>query len=179
MAIPIPDETILGILAAKPQHGYELLARFQSPRELGLVWTMSTSQLYAVLKRLETNGLIRGRDIETGEAPTRRQFTIRTAGRRQLAAWMHEPKLSSSVRQIRVQFMSKLYISRLLGVPTARLIERQKRACLKQHSKLLAQQKDSLKDMERLVLGFVIGQLDSVIGWLDHCEEKMPEISLS
>jgi DNA-binding PadR family transcriptional regulator len=53
MRVPVPDELILGLLAAEPMHGYQILARFEAPSELGRVWTMSRSQVYAVLKRLE------------------------------------------------------------------------------------------------------------------------------
>src|SRR5690606_23175949 len=109
MAIPVPDETILGILAAEPQHGYQLLARFQSKADLGRVWTLSTSQLYAVLKRLEGQRAVRGKTRRSADAPPRREYAITAAGRRQLEAWLAETQLSASIRQVRVQFISRLY----------------------------------------------------------------------
>ena len=51
-----PDETLLGLLAAQTRHGYELQECFRDPAQLGEVWNLSTSQLYAVLKRLEQQG---------------------------------------------------------------------------------------------------------------------------
>lgn len=178
MPVPVPDETILGILAAQPQHGYQLLARFQSRADLGRVWTMSTSQLYAVLKRLESSGLIRGKEVESSEAPTRREYAVTAAGRRRFSGWLQETKLSSSIRQVRVQFISRLYVARLLGLSTGRMVERQRRACEVQRQKLLLARTKSAQ-MEGLVLDFVIGQLDAVVEWLDRCEEMLPQISFT
>ncbi len=176
MAIPIPDETILGILAAEPQHGYQLLARFQSKADLGRVWTLSTSQLYAVLKRLEAEGLIRGKTVQSGDAPPRREYSPTAAGRRRLDAWLQAPELSASVRQVRVQFISRLYVARMLGLPTQALVELQRSVCEKQLRQLLAT-RQAAPEMEALVLDFVIGQLEAVITWLDQCEERLAQIA--
>jgi DNA-binding PadR family transcriptional regulator len=178
MSIPVPDETILGILAAEPQHGYQLLVRFQSKADLGRVWTLSTSQLYAVLKRLENEGLIRGRDVEAGEGPTRREYSATAAGRRRLDAWLGDTQLSSSIRQVRVQFISRLYVARMLGRSTRGLVGRQRAVCDAQRRKLLAA-KAAAPEMEQLVLDFVLGQLDAVLSWLDTCEERLHQITLA
>jgi len=175
VAIPVPDETILGILAAEPQHGYQLLARFQSKADLGRVWTLSTSQLYAVLKRLEAEGLIRGKTRPSGDAPPRREYSPTAAGRRRLDAWLEEPQLSASVRQVRVQFMSRLYVARMLGRPTQALVEQQRAVCEKQLRQLQTAQRGA-PEMEALVLDFVVGQLEAVIAWLDQCEARLPQI---
>jgi hypothetical protein len=92
-----------------------------------------------------------------------------------LDAWLNQTQLSSSIRQVRVQFISRLYVARMLGRSTRRLVERQRTVCEAQRSKLLAARKTS-DDMEQLVLDFVLGQLEAVIEWLDHCEERLPQI---
>ena len=61
MSTLTPDETILGLIAIQTCYGYELIETFRSSSELGDIWKMSTSQIYAVLKRLERVGLIDGR----------------------------------------------------------------------------------------------------------------------
>ncbi|MCW5874048.1 MAG: PadR family transcriptional regulator [Anaerolineales bacterium] len=177
MAIPVPDETILGILAAEPQHGYQLLARFQSKADLGRVWTLSTSQLYAVLKRLEADGLIRGKTVRSSDAPPRREYSPTAAGRRRLDAWLETPQLSASVRQVRVQFISRLYVARMLGRSTQDLVDEQRGVCEKQLRQLQVAQL-AAPEMEALVLDFVIGQLQAVITWLDRCQERLGDITL-
>ena len=119
MSIPTPDETLLGLLAATPQHGYQLLECFRDARQLGSVWNLSTSQVYAVLKRLERTGLITGLAAQSEDAPVRFIYRLTQAGQARLDSWLHESSPSASVRAVRVEFLSRLYIARLLDVPTA------------------------------------------------------------
>ena len=80
----LPDETLLGLLAAHAQHGYQLIDCFRDPAQLGNVWSLGTSQIYAVLKRLETQGLIAGRAVESADAPTRVEYSLTEAGMQSL-----------------------------------------------------------------------------------------------
>ncbi|MCW5876774.1 MAG: helix-turn-helix transcriptional regulator [Anaerolineales bacterium] len=179
MRVPLPDETILGLLAAAPQHGYQLLAHFEAKAELGRVWTLSRSQLYAVLKRLEATGAARGQDFSSGSSPTRRVYTLTGAGRRQLDAWLGQAPLSASMRQIRVQFISRLYIARLLDLPLDDLLERQRAACQAQLAHLQAALAEASSPTEALVLDFVSGQIEAALDWLDRCEALVADPTTS
>ena len=53
-----PEFALLGLLAIKPAHGYDLYQQLIT--DLGQVWHLSQSQAYAILKRLETRGDIFG-----------------------------------------------------------------------------------------------------------------------
>jgi len=171
---PVPDEVILGLLAAQPQHGYDLLDRFRSRAHLGRVWTLSTSQLYAVLKRLEREGLVVGQRRESPGAPPRIEYTVTEAGLHCLHCWLHEPRPSPSIRRIRVEFLSRLYVARLLGIPSTELVERQRAICTEQRDRLLAERQQAASGVEALALDFVIGQLDAALRWLERCNESLP-----
>ncbi len=95
-----PDETLLGLLAARSQHGYQLLDTFRNPDQLGLVWNLGTSQLYAVLKRLESQGLIAGQQVDSPDAPPRTDYALSEAGRARLTAWLYDAQPSSSIRRV-------------------------------------------------------------------------------
>jgi len=164
-----PDDTLLGLLAAHARHGYQLLEAFRDPSQLGEVWNLSTSQLYAVLKRLAANGLIAGQDITSPDAPTRTEYTLTPAGLARLQAWLDEHP-SSSIRQVRVEFLSRLYIARLLNIPTIPIVRRQKAACRQQRDDLLQQRALIAPGVGFLALELVIAQLDAVLGWIDRCE---------
>jgi DNA-binding PadR family transcriptional regulator len=170
----VPDEVILGLLVAQPQHGYELLDRFRSPDHLGRIWTMSTSQLYAVLKRLEQKGLITGQQVESSAAPPRIEYTVTDAGLKRLEAWLNEPRPSTSIHRIRVVFLSRLYIASLLGIPPDDIIRHQRTVCLVQRDRLLKERQQSASAVETLTLDFVLGQLDAALQWLEHCETENP-----
>lgn len=165
-----PDWVILGLLAAQPCHGYQLLDTFRQPDQLGRVWHLSTSQLYAVLKRLEQKGWIEGQAILSGEMPPRTEYTLTPMGQQQLDQWLYEPSPSPSVRRVRVEFLSRLYIARLLNLPTAQIVSAQKKACQEQKQLLMEQQTQGLPGMGLLALEFVIFQLEAVLQWIDRCE---------
>src|SRR5258708_19398538 len=102
------DETLCGLWAAGSRHGYELLDCFSDPAQLGEVWHLSTSQLYAVLKRLETQKLIEGRQVLVADAPTRTKYTLTEQGQAHLEACLQETRPSPSIRRVRVEFLSRL-----------------------------------------------------------------------
>jgi len=165
-----PDETILGLLAVRVRHGYELLDCFRDSSQLGEVWNLSTSQLYAVLKRLESQGLTEGQAVLVPDAPTRTEYRLTSAGQARLQAWLNELLPSASINRVRVEFLSRLYIARLLDIPTASIVERQKAACLEKKTELLACLDKAEPGIGLLTLELVIAQLDVILQWLDRCE---------
>ena len=165
-----PDDTLLGLLAAHSQHGYQLLEVFRDPDRLGRVWYVSTSQLYAVLKRLEQQGLIAGTQIACADAPPRTEYTLTDAGRARLDAWLDEPSPSPSLRRIRVEFLSRLYIAGLLGRPAGPIIARQRAACQRRLDGLRARREQPPQRVGDLALEMVRAQLEAIVEWLDLCE---------
>src|SRR5258705_6173077 len=165
-----PDETILGLLAQQPRHGYELLDCFRDPGQLGEVWKLSTSQLYAVLKRLEAQRLTEGHEVLVPDAPARTEYRLTNAGEVRLQGWLNELSPSASVNRVRVEVLSRLYIARLIGVPTIPIVERQRASCLKRKSELIACLNSAVPGVGRLTLELVIAQVEVILQWLDRCE---------
>jgi DNA-binding PadR family transcriptional regulator len=172
-----PDHTILGLLAAKPQHGYQILESFNDPQQLGSVWRMSTSQIYAVLKRLETQGWISGHELASQNAPSRIEYAIADKGRKHLLNWLHDPHPSSSIRRVRVEFLSRLYITRLLGLPIETVILHQHTACKNERDRLLQLQQEQAVDVGWLTSELVIAQLEAILQWIDRCALAFQPIS--
>jgi PadR family transcriptional regulator AphA len=79
---------ILGLLAIKPWSTYELAQ--QMDRSLGRIWPRAQSKLYEEPKKLVARGLACGSEEQVGQR-SRTVYTITTAGRRSLAAWLREP----------------------------------------------------------------------------------------
>jgi len=166
----VPDEVILGLLQYQPAHGYELLSWFTSCEYLGRIWSMSTSQIYAVLKRLEDQDAIAGQEVPTPDAPTRKEFSITKKGEKSLHAWLNDAKPSASIHRIRVEFISRLFIAELLGLSKQLIIQHQKAACEGVLEKIKKQKLLTESPTEVLTLNFVIGQLESALNWLANCE---------
>jgi len=171
MKRPVPDQVILGLIKAKPAHGYELLDKFNSQAHLGRIWTMSTSQLYAVLKRLEESSLITGMQIETEGAPPRIIYTITGSGEDDLLNWLFDPDPPTSVHRLRIMFLSRLYIADILNLPVAPIFANQRKVCIDQIEKFQLEKAYVGSKLEMLTIGFIIGQLESAIEWLVEAEK--------
>jgi DNA-binding PadR family transcriptional regulator len=170
MSTLTPDDVLLGLLAERTRHGYELLAAFRDPAQLGRVWTLSTSQLYAVLKRLEAGEYIVGRQFASENAPTRTEYAVTQLGARRLYEWLHKPP-SASVRRVRVEFLSRLYVAQALNVPVRPLIAAQRAACL--GALALLQAETCTTPMHQLADRFQIAQLEAILRWLDGCQQVL------
>lgn len=76
---------LLGLLAMRPQSGYELTRAFDV--SLANVWSAKHSQIYPELAKLKTHGL-----VKVGASGVRgsKRYTITPAGRAALVRWLTE-----------------------------------------------------------------------------------------
>lgn len=166
--MPTPDELILALLCAQPQHGYAVAEAFADPERLGLIWDMSVSQVYKVLKRLEQAGLLDGTDIPVAAAPNRTEYRITAAGRDVLNKWLDEPNPSPSIRHVRVVFLSRMYAAHALQRPIAGIVQRQIQQCEQQRAVVAAEYEAAQTDPARWALGLHLHQIDAVLAWLSR-----------
>ena len=164
--VPFPQVILLGFLMPGPQHGYRLHQEFE--RELGQVWYIGRSQLYAYLKQLAGAGLVRVETEPSDSYPPRKVYRLMPAGERAFQRWLKEP--TPFLRQIRIEFLARLYFYRRLSLPgMEELIARQKAVLA---ARIGGQQRaaEEAEDVfTRLVAEFRQGQLEAVIRWLDRC----------
>ena len=101
---------LLGLLDQKPAHGYELFKRVADPEDVGMIWRVKMSNLYAQLNKLERDGLISGTFQPGSSHPSRVEFTISKKGKESLENW-----LTMTVphhRGLRQEFMLKYFFLR-------------------------------------------------------------------
>jgi len=170
MSLPTPDETLLGLLAFAPQHGYQLLEIFQDPGALGRVWKLSTSQLYAVLKRLHEQGFIRGEEVFSADAPPRTVYSITPAGQAHMQTWLDEPHPSPSVRRVRVECLSRLYVARILNMSIIDILHHQKITSEHKYQQLTAQRQPGDSSTGSLALELEIAQVEAILRWITQME---------
>ncbi len=170
MSALTPDEAILGLLAVQARHGYELLECFRSDQQLGRVWNLSSSQIYAVLKRLERERWIAGRVVTSEHAPPRTEYTLTQAGEQHLLDWLFESQPSPSIRRIRVEFLSRLYVAWQLNLPTEAVVRHQRESCVAQLAQLAEEREHAAPGIDLLTLEFHISQLEAVLRWIQRCD---------
>lgn len=80
---------ILGLLASEPRSGYDI--KKEVAERISHFWNESVGHLYPVLRRLLETGLVTRTSHRGGARPTRHEYAITEAGRRELEAWLREP----------------------------------------------------------------------------------------
>jgi len=153
---------VLGYLLGGPAHGYELLARLHA--DLGRIWRVAPSQLYATLDRLERRGLIVGTREEQENRPARIRYTLTPQGEELFWRWVLSPV--PRLRLLRTELLPKLFF--LLRLAPDRAPE------------LLSAQREVLRDLEEKVRGeapqdpfgqalrsFRLHQLAAGLAWID------------
>ncbi len=168
-----PEYALMGLLAQQPAHGYDLHQRLLA--DLGQVWHISQSQLYNLLKRLETQADIVAALVEQPRRPDRRVFQLTDRGRTRFEKWLGTPT-GSSIRAIRVEFITRLYfISQSSPGDVDALIDIQVEETSRgvvRLQKMLAEL-DPEQVFNRLGLELRINQLSSILDWLDKCRSAI------
>jgi PadR family transcriptional regulator AphA len=163
-----PQPALLGLLMSRPQHGYELYQEFS--RELGRVWQIGMSQLYAQLKLLESADLVTSKTEPQPNRPPRKVYYLTDEGRELFLDWVQQP--TTHLHHMRLEFLARLYFFRRLSLPgVEQLVSQQKAVCQDQIERFDELAAEAQDDFRRLVLEFRRGQLEAAVHWLDRCLE--------
>jgi DNA-binding PadR family transcriptional regulator len=98
---------LLGLLDQKPAHGYELFKRIADPEDVGMIWRVKMSNLYAQLNKLERDGMISGPFQPGSVHPSRVEFTISKKGKDIYEQWL--TTIVTHPRDLRPLFLLKLF----------------------------------------------------------------------
>ena len=168
---------ILGILAEKDLHGYELKSNFDE--KVGEFWSLNYGQIYSTLDRLEKEDLVTHDRQAQDKRPDRKIFSITPQGRSELDKWLSTPV--NRVRALRDEFFIKLvFMDKSCPGPILELIEKQKVLYLK-HMNRLTHRKVALKKEAKDLSGLTTELLmdaglfhaEADIKWLNLCESKI------
>lgn len=159
------DKVALGFLMSGPAHGYDLHGRVA--RELGPVWHIGMGHLYNTLRDMERAGWVQSTPFSQADRPPRRIYAITPAGREVFLDWVRRPV--PAVRDIRTEFLAKLYFLRALGLAGwTELVEAQKALLSARLAQLEAQHAcTDPAAFYRLVLDLRRRQTRTVLEWLE------------
>lgn len=163
---------LLGVIRQSPIHAYDLAKKLGSQEELSIIWRFNQSQLYAVLEKIERNGLIQS-EIKAGAAfPFRKVYSLTEKGDKLFNQWKAEPV--EHPHNLRSDFMAKLYF--LKDEPQVQfesVIHAQIAVCEKWldnfHKRTDGLPADSA--YPKMVFDFRIKSLEAMIDWLNSCLE--------
>jgi DNA-binding PadR family transcriptional regulator len=163
---PSIEIALLGFLRPGPRHGYSIHQEATVKTGLGLVWLLKQGSLYATLAKFEEQGLIQGSLEYQDIRPARRVFQLTDQGVKAFEEWL--TTAVATPRQMRQEFMAKLYFARKEGPEmVARLVKGQKAVCTRWLEKQQAQAAALAPGAyEWLVCQYRIRQLESMLSWL-------------
>jgi DNA-binding PadR family transcriptional regulator len=169
---------ILGLLAQRPRHGYELRAAFEAVVGGDANWEVKPAQIYTTLERLEEAGLVeRTSDLGEGDEPSRRIYALRPAGEQALGEWFASGVTPEHQRD---EFYVKLMVALASGkADPARIIQTQ-RAHLYQELHAATALRDGYDKhhalAQVLLLDKVIMHLEADLRWLDMIEMRLDDV---
>lgn len=98
---------LLGFVAQGPIHGYDLHKKISDRQGIGLIWRIKQSHLYALLDKLEKEGLLVSKTLSGDAFPARKEFQITELGRRNFKTWLTSPVQHG--RDMRQEFLAKIF----------------------------------------------------------------------
>ena len=162
---------IMGLLAERPLHGYEVKNRFESL--LGGSWEVNFGQIYTTLQRLERDKLVEavGRRGDRGK----QAYRLTEVGSQALQEWLTRPE--SEPQQVREEIYLKLLLStRLANGRLDELLAAQRRVYLQRLKDLSElEERARLDGRDDLVLLFsgAILHTEADLKWTDAAAEEM------
>ena len=168
---------ILGLLAQKSRHGYELHSAFSTVMD-SATWDVKPAQIYTTLERLQESGLVQTKsDLGEGREPDRRIYAITRDGHEALKSWFNE---SVPTEHQRDEFYVKLMIGLISGeADPTRIIQTQRsRLFQEMHDATTQRDKyDPRLEMAKILLSDkAIMHLEADLRWLDMIEMRLETI---
>ena len=168
---------ILGLLAQRPRHGYELRAAFSVLVGGDENWDVKPAQIYTTLNRLEEAGLVIQQAIVKDGGPSKTIYRITDAGEQNLQEWF---AVGVTPMHQHDEFFIKLMTGLVSGAADpSRLIQTQ-RAHLYQDLHAATAQRDQYdrkKELAQILLmDKTIMHLEADIHWLDFAERRIEEL---
>ena len=168
---------LLGLLAQRPRHGYDLHAALEALAGGRETWDVKPAQIYATLSRLEASGMIARHDIVQDGGPARLTYAIMEAGRQELAAWLREPIAAQPERD---EFFLKLMLSLATDVVDPYTVLHAQRTGLYRQLHALTVRRTAMQAHTELayilLLDRALMQLEADIRWLDMIEARLDDI---
>ena len=169
------ETALLGFLIDNPMHGYELHKKISDLSGIGLVWKVKTGKLYAMLKKLEAQGLATTDTVKNGNRPAKTVFSATPKGEIIFIEWIKDPVKHG--REFRIKFLLKLYFSIIQNEKTTEnLIQKQIEETREWIKKAEEIQENGENEFKKIVTTYRLFQMRNLIDWMEWCGKFVREI---
>ncbi|MDQ3654080.1 MAG: PadR family transcriptional regulator [Chloroflexota bacterium] len=172
------EYALLGLIAQTAEgeiHGYDLSRSF-AEGALGRIIRLEPGMLYHYLKKLARDGYITSRVERQSGRPDRQVHTLTAEGDALLRAWIASPVRST--REIRLEFLVKLYLARAIDPRHAVTLVTGQRSVMRARGARLTEQvatpppPDADNAFGESVLRLRLSQTEAALAWLDTLPES-------
>ncbi len=168
---------VLGLLAQRPRHGYELRAAFEAVVGGEEYWDVKPSQIYTTLTRMEKSGLVEEQAVEQDGGPEKRIYAITKDGYKVLAEWFTD---GTTPEHQRDEFFIKLMLALVSqAADPQKLIDIQRTHLYRELHTITTQRTrvDPTRELAKvLFLDKVAMHLEADLRWLEMTEARLDEI---
>lgn len=168
---------ILGLLAQRPRHGYELRAAFSAVVGGDENWDVKPAQIYSTLNRLEEAGLVEECSTEQDGGPEKRIYAVTEPGRATLQEWFGSGVVPEHQRD---EVFVKLMTGLVSGAADLGKLVQIQRSVLYQELHAATTMRDGYNPRTEiaqiLLLDKSIMHLEADLRWLDITEMRLDEV---
>lgn len=162
---------VVGMLLGGPLHGYHICRRLGE--EIGSIWKLGKSQIYALLAKLEREGLVTHERVGQDNLPAKNIFRLTPEGEEVIKEWLEQPV--HHFRDMRLEFVTKLWFVRQTFPDRERaLIEKQLGVC-REKVKVFERLKESCgNQVKALSIEFRVAVIKATVSWLEGLLDSIP-----
>lgn len=168
---------ILGLLAQRPRHGYELRAAFEALAGGEELWQVKPAQIYTTLARLEEGGLVTEEELSQDGGPEKRVYGLTAQGRSELNEWFARGVEGEHQHD---EFFIKLMLSIDDEKADPYLVIRAQRSELYQELHDVTARRNAADPRRELAQIFLLDKtimhLEADLKWLDLLEARLDDI---
>lgn len=166
MSVPL---TLLGLLEREPSHGYDLKRDYDT--YFGRTKPLPFGQVYATLARLSRDGKVVPGEIEAGDGPDRKRYSITPEGKQEFETWLAEP--IEPEPHLQTVLFAKVVLALMLGRSAVKYLDVQRAAHL-QRMRQLTEQKRNDNLVGVLLADHGLFHLEADLRWIDMTAARLP-----
>ncbi len=163
MSVP---HSLLGLLERGPYHGYDLKREYDT--YFGRRRPLPYGQVYATLARLVRDGKVTPGEIESGDGPDRKRYSITDVGLRELEVWLGKPVEA----ELQTVIYTKVVLALMLGRSPQAYLDGQRADHLERRRELTELKRTGTL-MDALLADHGLFHVEADLRWIDIAEARL------
>lgn len=124
--LPLESGVCLALVRHGDDHGYAIARRFEPGQPIGDVYSLTRPAVYRCLAGLEHERLLVASPDKGDRGQAKKRLRLTSRGIDATKAWLDAPV--THLRDMRLDFLAKLVVREMIGLPLAPLVRSQRRA---------------------------------------------------